>query len=89
MTKSQTEGNGIKEKEYPITFTSDYIKYEEWGETNDFWKNEVKNNPNDYNICKKYNGKKISLSKLPEFVEEVGSIVFDGETIEVYNDYRE
>lgn len=40
-------------------------------------------------LVKKWNGKEINLIELEEVIDELGLIVFDGDQIEVYNDYRE
>ena len=40
-------------------------------------------------LVKKWNGKKITLIELEKVIDELEDIVFNGETIEVYNDYRE
>ena len=38
----------------------------------------------------KWSGKtEISLEELPEFVKDVGDIIFDGESVMIYNDYIE
>jgi hypothetical protein len=40
-------------------------------------------------LVKKWKGKKITLIELEKVINEFERIIFDGETIEVYNDYRE
>ena len=72
-------------KRYPITFTTDYT--EEW------YRKHYTDTRGDASemvaICEKYKGKSISLEELPALVAEVGHVIFNGETIEIYNDYRE
>jgi hypothetical protein len=73
-------------KRYPITFTTDYT--EEW------YRKHYTDTRGDVSkhvaICEKYKGKSISLEELPALVEELDhSVIFNGETIEIYNDYRE
>lgn len=77
------------DKEYKITFTSDYIEYKEWAKTDEYWKEKLENNADQLALCEKYSGKIIKLSEIPEFVKEVGSCVITENEIEVYNDYRE
>ena len=79
-----------KEKEYKITFTTDYTDYEESvkrGET--FWKETVEENPEALAICRKWKGKTIKLSEIPDLVAEVGEVIVGDDIIEIYNDYRE
>ena len=40
-------------------------------------------------LVKKWNGKEITLIELEKIIGELEYVVFDGETIEVYNDFRE
>lgn len=77
-------------KKYKIEFTADYLDYEKWANNGDeFWKIKIESNPEELEKCKKWSGKEITIMELEDFVKEVGPIVFDGETIEVYNGYRE
>ena len=77
-------------KKYKIKFTADYLEYEEWANDGDeFWESRVKDNPDELERCKKWRNKEISIMDLEGLVDEVGAIIFDGATIEVYNDWRE
>ena len=40
-------------------------------------------------LVKEWNGKEITLIELEKVILKFGEVVFDGETIEVYNDCRE
>jgi len=77
-------------KKYKIEFTADYLLYEEWANDGDkYWKEKIESNREELEKCRKWKGKEITIMELEDFVKEVGTIVFDGEVIEVYNDYRE
>jgi hypothetical protein len=77
-------------KKYKIRFTADYLKYEEWAKNGDtFWKRKVEDNPEEVEQCRKWKDKEITILELEELINEFGSVVFDGCTIEIYNDYRE
>lgn len=76
-------------KKYPITFTSDYILFEKWAnEGNPIAKQKIDNNPMKLSIQKIWQGKKITILELEQFIDEFELVVFNGETIEIYNDYR-
>ena len=93
------------EKEYKITFTTDYIdEYHEWKKwakknpKDSIYESEIlsareeirdKDNLEDLAICKKWRRKTIKLSKLPKLVKEVGRIILREDEVEIYNDYRE
>ena len=81
-------------KKYEITFTKDYAEYERISKQPDYkkggyYEQAAKNNPDKVKYCKKWIGKKITILELEELIEEFGEVVFDGNTIEIYNDYRE
>lgn len=40
-------------------------------------------------LVKEWKGKEITLKELEKVILRFGEVVFDGDTIEVYNDYRE
>ncbi len=66
---------------YPIKFTTDYGQH-------GVYLDEY--HANQQRICNKYRGTEISIEELPDLVKEAGErVIFDGETIEIYNDYRE
>ena len=70
--------------------TTDYLQYEEWAKNGDaFWKSEVENNQEKVKQCRKWKDKEITILELEELINEFGQVVFDGDTIEIYNDYRE
>jgi hypothetical protein len=72
-------------KRYPITFTTDFT--DQWYQKPPGareWTAEMRSA-----ICQKYRGQSISLEELPALVAEVGSVIFTGETVEIYNDFRE
>ncbi len=78
------------EKEYKIKFTANYLQYEEWANEGDsYFQNVIDNNSDQLEICKKWSGKKIKLSEIPEFIKEVGECVISEDEIEIYNGYRE
>lgn len=78
------------EREYKITFTTDYIMTKEWADGGDkFYQELVADKKEELQVCKKYFGKTIKLSEIPAFVKEVGECVISEDEIEVYNDYRE
>ena len=64
-------------KKYPITFTSNYPAF-----SND-------ENSEDVVVYKKWKGKKMTILELEKHIGELDRVVFDGETIEVYNDFRQ
>lgn len=74
----------MKEKEYAITFATDFSDYEI---NNDYYDSYSINKK--IMVCRKYKGKTITLSEIPAFVSEVGRCVIYDEEIEIYNDYRE
>jgi hypothetical protein len=81
-------------KTYKITFTKDYAEYERITKQPDYekggyYEQTVKNNPGKVEFCKKWSGKEITILELEKLINEFGEVVFDGDTIEIYNDYRE
>ena len=77
-------------KNYKIEFTADYLQYDEWAKNGDsFWQKEVDANPEKLEMCKKWKVKEITILELEELINEFGSVVFYGDTIAIYNDYRE
>jgi len=77
-------------KKYKIKFTSDYCAWEELAKNGDsFWQGFVDANPEKLEMCRKWRGKEITILELEELIGEFGQVVFDGNTIEIYNDYRE
>lgn len=77
-------------KTYKIEFTADYLQYEEWAKNGDsFWKSKVDSNKEKLEMCRKWKDKEITILELEELITEFGAVVFDGDTIEIYNDYRE
>tara|TARA_R110000823_G_scaffold204371_1_gene335363 strand:- start:908 stop:1090 length:183 start_codon:yes stop_codon:yes gene_type:complete len=51
--------------------------------------NEKIKRERDIELVKKFKGKELTLIDLEKVIIELGEIIFDGDTIEVYNDYRE
>ena len=77
-------------KKYKIKFTKDYLEYEEWAKKgSEFGKSQIEMYPEKLEHCRKWAGKEITIMELEDLVKEVGEVIFDGLTIEVYNDYRE
>ena len=79
-------------KAYPVVFTTDYRDWLNYAEKGDkFWESQITdhNFPGDLAKCDKWRGKELTLAELEEVIQEIGSIIFDGQTIEIYNDYRE
>lgn len=71
------------DKKYPIEFTTDYTERSRektlYKEDYDIW----------IEVCRKWKGKEISLKEAEDNIDELGAIIFDGNTIEIYNDHRE
>ena len=76
-------------KKYQITFVDDYCEYEEWGKKDHYWKDKIDENPRQLAMCKKWKGKRLDLSDLPDFIKEVGEVILSENEVEVYNGYRE
>ena len=84
-------------KKYPVRFVTDF--FEEFNE------NELKEwkglfyrgpkhfhrlNPGKYEMCKKWREvTEMSLAEVEANISELRQIIFDGETIIIYNDYLE
>jgi hypothetical protein len=66
-------------KKYKITFTTDFYKE----------KNLSERYAKRYDLCKKWHNKSITFKELEENIKELGDVIFDGKTFEVYNDWRE
>lgn len=73
----------MNEKEYKITFTTDYSEYQPQHSRAHYAPSKRSE------ICRKYKGKTIKLSEIPAFVAEVGECIISNDEIEIYNDYRE
>lgn len=80
-------------KKYKITFTTDYSDLEARTKLPNFdgeyLLEKIKANPQELERCKKWSGKEITILELESLISDFGEVVFDGETIEIYNDYRE
>ena len=77
-------------KKYKIDFTTDYTELERWAKDGSiFWEQVIKRNPKEVDRCRKWKDKEITILELESLIDELGTVVFDGHTIEVYNDYRE
>lgn len=80
-------------KKYKIEFTKDYSEYEKQTQkpdyTGSYYLDSIKANPKELERCRKWSGKEITILELETLIEEFGQVVFNGETIEIYNDYRE
>ena len=77
-------------KKYKIAFTDDYLYYEERAKEGDkYWRRKVEENPKELERCRKWSGKELTIVELEIYIEEFGRVVFNGETIEVYNGQRE
>lgn len=77
------------EKEYKITFTMDWVKIQNEENKDGWWNHELLEHQKELDICRKWRGKIIKLSEIPEFIKEVGEVILNEDEIEVYNDYRE
>ena len=69
-----------------------YIEYEEWANdpscdefTRNHFKENVDNNPEKLEQCKKWLGKTITLQEVEENIEEFEEIMFDGRRILIIN----
>ena len=40
-------------------------------------------------LCNKWADKEMTIQELEDNIKELGEVIFDGDEIEVYNDYRE
>ena len=47
------------------------------------------NNKTKLDLVNKWEGKEITLIELESLIPDFEEVVFDGKTIEIYNDYRE
>lgn len=79
----------INEKEYEITATDKYLEYEKLAKTTKYWAIQIQNNPKQLAMCRKWVGKKIKLSEIPTLITEVGEVILDNDTVDIYNGYRE
>jgi hypothetical protein len=78
--------NKIPMKKYKIEFAEDYLLYEQFAEKGDrFWKKVIKYNPEKLEMCRKWQGKEITILELEEFITEFNSIIFNGDTIKILN----
>lgn len=73
-------------KKYSINFTTDFSKRYEQTSLADEGLLERLKKKSDF--CNKWKGKEISLNELEELIDEFGEVVFNGESIEIVNDYR-
>lgn len=64
-------------RKYPVRFTTNYTNVQGF------------TNQKKVDLCNKWKGKSLTLSELEQHIDEFGEVVFDGKTIEIYNDYRE
>lgn len=74
-------------KKYPIFFTTDYSNKD----LNDL-NNRQRLTPEyikQVELCRKWSGKLVTILEMENLIGEFKEVVFDGEHIEVYNDYRE
>ena len=77
-------------KKYPIVFTTNFLSLEKYAKDGDVFSAALlTGREGGLNMCRKWEGKEISLLELEELIEEFELVVFDGRTIEIYNDYRE
>jgi len=79
-------------KKYPIKFVDDYIQYEEWANdptqdkfTHNHFQQEINNNPDKLEQCKKWIGQELTLKEVEENIVEFGEILFDGNRIMIVN----
>lgn len=75
-------------KKYPITFTTDYTTV-----SNDILEIKFGEDFDERDrclaLCREWKDKLITLTELELHIEEFGKVVFNGEEIEIYNNYRE
>lgn len=69
----------MEPKKYKVTAVTDfrYLKDE----------NLTKNSLELKAICEKWMDKEITLAEMEENIEELNCVIFDGVTIQIYNDY--
>jgi len=83
-------------KRYPVTFVDDYIQYEKWANDinqDDFTRNhfmqEINDDPENLELCKKWVGKEIILQEVEKNMEEFKEILFNGKRIMIVNGHLE
>jgi len=74
-------------KKYKITFVTDY--YELSKNKTDFYQKVCRDAPDKVKFCKKWHNKSITFKELEDNIDEFGSVIFDGNTFKVYNDWNE
>lgn len=73
-------------KKYKITFTTSSLDYTKWINIIEW---EIPFHKKNLEVYKKWKGKEITILELEENIKEFDRVVFDGNVIEIYNDYRE
>lgn len=76
-------GEYVKSEYFNINSFPDKENQLKWG------KKYLLKNKEKLELCKKWKGKSLTIYELEKNIAEFGEVVFDGETIEIYNDFRE